>query len=1050
MIFQALHFNLCKLKFRRTSQLLALSISLFLNACAPSEKTENFHPGIYVSKLNSTISVSATTVTVGQSITLSAFIRDQNFNAYSDSTAHVEFIVSGGSSTGTLGDVTTLGDGIFTVTFTGVNSGSASRVHVFVDGNEMQSALPSVQVVAIPVPSVPSSMSASSGVSSIALNWTASSGSGTITYTVLRSITSGSGYVAIANGVSVTHYSDSTAVAGTIYYYVVNATNAGGASGNSSEVSAHVFSSFAQQWATLFANASSYEIGTNVDFNGSSNSCELAPASQVDQSNVSAGFAGGSFTGIAFNTLSDGVSTGLKLASDGTCNGATTNCNELNASWTPQYSSLIGYWKLNGSGSITNGASVPAVVGSNGTASNSNGTGLVYATGKLNQGITFDGVDDSISLGTLGNFGSSLSSPATISFWVKTSSTASSSSFGFINTGATTLLKIDFNTGGNLVYTAGATEFELRDDAGKGVSGWITTDIYDGKWHLLTVVMNGPANTYTAYVDGVTATMNYNLQTTPTNFSNLGFPFTLGAQNNRGVVNSFFAGSIDDVAFWSAGLTASEVATIYNQQSSNYSGSFTSRVMDAFSSQAWTSLSWVPTLPFFKALPDYASGAIQNETAANYSSLKGDTPAVGDNNLMTGLVGLWHLDEASGTTGSNSVIDTSGQGNHGTPTSISFGETGRFANSAYFSGSGYINLGANVANYTDNFTISSWFQTTTNTGRPSISRRNGSSTQFDIWISLNKFCVYTGTTYCGSTVVTDGKWHQGVLVVNGANSQLYVDGVADRTVFTPTISAVSTNAILGAWNSGSNNRFTGKIDEVAVWNKVLNATEIQQLYQRGASRLKFQVRSCSDSACTTGSPTFKCPDGTSATFFSELFNMSTQSLTPSGTVNATLPSMALPNYTSPVSSNRYFQYRTIFESDASTLALMPELKSVTIGPTHYDSSAPSVISKAGVSYDSLSNAIQTLGANACSSGVLYNLGVGVTYSSATWYWWNGSTWVSVTSPGVAQANDAATIASHANTFGAQAGAGTLYFKAYLQSSGTSACELQNFELDGLQ
>ena len=96
------------------------------------------------------------------------------------------------------------------------------------------------QVTALPLsaPGIPSSFTATAGAASANLNWTASSGFGTITYNILRSTTSGSGYTSIATGVSTNSYTDSTAVNGTTYYYVVSATNGGGTSSSSTQASA--------------------------------------------------------------------------------------------------------------------------------------------------------------------------------------------------------------------------------------------------------------------------------------------------------------------------------------------------------------------------------------------------------------------------------------------------------------------------------------------------------------------------------------------------------------------------------------------------------------------------------------------------------------------------------------------------------------------------------------------------------------------------------------------------------------------------------------------
>jgi fibronectin type 3 domain-containing protein len=96
----------------------------------------------------------------------------------------------------------------------------------------------SAQVSATPscsLPSVPAGLSATPGDAQVALSWSAASGA--TSYNVKRSTTSGSGYVTIASPTG-TSYTDTTAVNGTTYYYVVSAVNACGESANSSQASA--------------------------------------------------------------------------------------------------------------------------------------------------------------------------------------------------------------------------------------------------------------------------------------------------------------------------------------------------------------------------------------------------------------------------------------------------------------------------------------------------------------------------------------------------------------------------------------------------------------------------------------------------------------------------------------------------------------------------------------------------------------------------------------------------------------------------------------------
>ena len=85
------------------------------------------------------------------------------------------------------------------------------------------------------VPAAPTNLAASGGTGQINLSWNASSGA--TSYNVLRSSTSGSGYAQIGTS-NTTSYPDSTAANGSTYYYVVEAVNSAGTSGNSTQASA--------------------------------------------------------------------------------------------------------------------------------------------------------------------------------------------------------------------------------------------------------------------------------------------------------------------------------------------------------------------------------------------------------------------------------------------------------------------------------------------------------------------------------------------------------------------------------------------------------------------------------------------------------------------------------------------------------------------------------------------------------------------------------------------------------------------------------------------
>lgn len=127
-----------------------------------------------------------------------------------------------------------------TTAFTDAIIGGVTYYYVVTATNLSGETVSSLEVAATPTlapPSAPTGLAATAGDNSVALTWTAAAFS--TSYNVKRSTTSGSGYTTISTtgAVTGTNYTDSTAVNGTPYYYVVSGTNAAGESVNSSEVS---------------------------------------------------------------------------------------------------------------------------------------------------------------------------------------------------------------------------------------------------------------------------------------------------------------------------------------------------------------------------------------------------------------------------------------------------------------------------------------------------------------------------------------------------------------------------------------------------------------------------------------------------------------------------------------------------------------------------------------------------------------------------------------------------------------------------------------------
>ena len=177
---------------------------------------------------------------------------------------------------------------------------------------------------------------------------------------------------------------------------------------------------------------------------------------------------------------------------------------------------------------------------------------------------------------------------------------------------------------------------------------------------------------------------------------------------------------------------------------------------------------------------------------------------------------------------------------------------------------------------------------------------------FFIASSLTDSSTYFGTSNLN---LTAGAWQHLAFVYDGTLAAanrvaIYRNGVAASGSVSGTIPTTLTSSTVSAYfGSGATggNASDSNLDEIAIYSRALSATEVADHYKRGALNLKYQVRSCNDSACSGES--FIGPDGTG----SDYYYWKTTHATPP-------PSVSLTN----VSTNRYFQYKTYFTtSDTS-------------------------------------------------------------------------------------------------------------------------------------
>lgn len=249
----------------------------------------------------------------------------------------------------------------------------------------------------------------------------------------------------------------------------------------------------------------------------------------------------------------------------------------------------------------------------------------------------------------------------------------------------------------------------------------------------------------------------------------------------------------------------------------------------------------------------YWNGGIDQLKVYNYAR---STAQIAWDYNRGGPVAQWDMDECQG----NVIHDLSGNGNDGT---VTIGATGTqtslgtctTSSTAWGNGvSGKLNSSLNLDGTDDyatitprttvssaNATISLWAYPTSSTVNNYLFDSGTTSNQFNlIWYPANAtYKGFAGHFGSGSTWATSpavaaiNTWHHVVITSNGTNTKLYVDGkqlssVAMDTATTPTIWKIGSTS--------SSNYFSGKIDDVRVYNYGLTAQQVQTLYTGGAVR----------------------------------------------------------------------------------------------------------------------------------------------------------------------------------------------------------------------
>jgi len=105
----------------------------------------------------------------------------------------------------------------------------------------------------------------------------------------------------------------------------------------------------------------------------------------------------------------------------------------------------------------------------------------------------------------------------------------------------------------------------------------------------------------------------------------------------------------------------------------------------------------------------------------------------------------------------------------------------------------------------------------------------------------------TQKRFSSNNTILANRWHHIVLSYNGSLFKFYVNGLKNKEIngFYNQTSYAASEFAIGGYANTNNNNFRGAIDQVAIYHKELNITEIKQLY--AITNYSLNIDNCSDS-----------------------------------------------------------------------------------------------------------------------------------------------------------------------------------------------------------
>jgi hypothetical protein len=492
------------------------------------------------------------------------------------------------------------------------------------------------------------------------------------------------------------------------------------------------------------------------------------------------------------------------------------------------------------------------------TANNNAGaiSGAGWASGKAGMGLSFDGVNDVVTVNDSGTL--DLTTAMTIEMWVNPRTLSGWRTLALKERSSNIAYGMYANTGANRPNGEVFTSAGWTESLG-------TAQLALNQWTHLAVTYDGAALRY--FVNGT------QVASRPATGAILVSADPLRIGGNL-VWGEYFDGIIDELRIYSRALTAAEIQTDMNtpvggaampdttppvrssgQPTGTLASGTTTAVLQITTDEAATCRYGTASGTSYAAMTATfgTTGGTTHATpigglasGAGYTYYARCIDAAGNANTTDALIGFsvaagnagpvaaYGFNEGTGAT----LGDSSGNGRQGTIANATWSTAGRYGRALLFNGNNAWVTVADAASLdlTTGMTLEAWVHPTvpmTNAWRSVLMKERGTGLSYSLYANSESrrpsADVNTGgvdRTALGTEGISANVWSHLAATFDGTTLRLYVNGTLVQSTAASGSIVAGTGALRIGGNSVWGEWFRGYIDEVRIYSRALTAAEI--------------------------------------------------------------------------------------------------------------------------------------------------------------------------------------------------------------------------------